>query len=186
MTIEEIFSKLAEHMLEGIMFHEQVANCYGFLTLPGYKKCHEYHYYCEIRNYRHLYNYVLSHCNKLIKVNIVPAEDIINSSFYKYTRQEIDINTKRTTVRDIIKKWVTWEEETKGLLEACYKELYEAGEVAACFKIGCFIKDVEKELKCAVNKQIKLEATGYDIGSIVGEQDELHDKYKCKLDCLKL
>lgn len=186
MTVDEIFSKIAEHMLHGIMFHEQVANCYGFLSLPGYKKCHEYHYYSEICNYRCLYNYCLDHCNKLIKIGEVKNPNVINTGWYKYTREEVDVNTKRTAVRDLVKNWADWEKETKKLLEDSYKSLYELGEIAAAIKIACFIEDVDKELKCAQNKHIRLESTGYDINNIISEQDDLYEKYKCKIAHMEL
>jgi len=34
---------------------------------------------------------------------------------------EVDTNTKRSAVKDSMKKWVDWEKETKVLLEASYK-----------------------------------------------------------------
>lgn len=184
MTIEEIFTKLAEHMLQGIMIHEQVANCYGFLSLKGYEKCHEYHYYSELCNYRCLYKYSLKYCGKLIKIGELKDPGIINANWYKYTRGEVDVNTKRTAVRDLVKHWVEWEKSTKTLLETSCKELYELGEIAAAQKIYCFLKDVTHELAHAENKRINLETSGYDIGTILGEQEHLYHKYKEKLECL--
>lgn len=54
MTVEEIFSKISAHMIEGMMFHEQMCNYYDFLGLHGYKRCHEYHYLCETIEHRKL------------------------------------------------------------------------------------------------------------------------------------
>ena len=184
MTMEEIFSKIAMHMIKGIMFHEQVANCYGFLSLEGYKECHEYHYYSEIINYRHLYHYSLDHCHKLIKLGEIEDPAIISSNWYKYTKTDVDVNTKRTAIRDLMKSWIEWERETKQLLENCYKELYELGEIAAAIKISCFIKDVCNELQHAEEKRIKLETIGYDINTIIQEQHDLYEKYKTKIICL--
>lgn len=184
MAADEVFSKIAMHMIKGIMFHEQVANCYGFLSLPGYKECHEYHYYSEIMSYRHLYHYSLDHCHKLIKIDEIHDPSIISANWYKYTTEDVDVNTKRTAVRDLVKSWVEWERETKTLLETGCKELYEMGEIAAAMEVSCMLKDVCKELKCAEKKRIRLETTGYDIGSIVGEQHKLHEKYKMKIACL--
>ena len=47
MTIEQVFSRLATRMIGGMMFHEQLMNAYLFMGLPGYAKCHEYHYISE-------------------------------------------------------------------------------------------------------------------------------------------
>ncbi len=35
MTIEEIFSEISKHMIEGIMIHAQMADYYNFLGLKG-------------------------------------------------------------------------------------------------------------------------------------------------------
>ena len=37
MTIDEIFSLMAEHMVEGLMTHAQLADFYNFLGLKGYR-----------------------------------------------------------------------------------------------------------------------------------------------------
>ena len=44
MTIEEIFSELAAHAIEGMMVHDQMMSYYCFLNLKTYAKCHEDHY----------------------------------------------------------------------------------------------------------------------------------------------
>ena len=44
MTNEEIFNKLASHMIEGIMIHDEMSRAYSFLGLEGFKLCHEYHF----------------------------------------------------------------------------------------------------------------------------------------------
>lgn len=186
MNTNEVFTKLAEHMLEGISFHEQAMNCFGFLTLSGYQKCQEYHYYSEIKNYRDLCDYYLNNYRRLLKIDNYPMASVIDSNFYKYMREDVDTNTIRTTTRALIKKWVTWETETKSLLEVYYKELSDLGEIAAALKISYFLVDVEKELKNAINKLIQLETVDYDIIMIQEEQASLQKKYKHKIACIKL
>ena len=116
MNIEEIFTKLLEHMMKGVKFHEQATIYFNFLTLAGYTRCQEYHYYDEIINYRNLYNYYIDNYKKLLK--ITPQEyELINNNMYKYSRENIDANNKREIIRDIMRKWVAWETETKELLE---------------------------------------------------------------------
>jgi len=50
MTVEEIFNKLASHMVEGIMYHDDMAKAYDFLGLSGFARCHDYHHICELKN----------------------------------------------------------------------------------------------------------------------------------------
>lgn len=179
MTIEEIFSNISTHMAKGLLIHNQMASLYGFLNLRGYQKCHEYHYYEESCNYRCLQNFFLSHCNKMIHENVVEQPEIIPNNWYKFTKIEVDVNNKRSAVKDLMKKWVEWEKETKTLLELSYKQLYELGEIDCALKIAYFIKDVSKELADAQEIHINLESMGYDIVYIIDWQPDLYKQY-CK------
>ena len=57
MTVDEIFNKIAQHMVEGLMVHTQMSDYFNFLSLDGYHKCHEYHFLEESRNFRKISNY---------------------------------------------------------------------------------------------------------------------------------
>ena len=179
MTIEEIFSNISTHMSKGLLIHNQMASLYGFLNLRGYQKCHEYHYYEENYNYRCLQNFFLKHCNKLIHENSVEQPNIIPPSWYKFSKIEVDINNKRSAIKDLMKKWVDWEKETKALLESSYKQLYELGEINCATKIAEYIEDVSNELAAAQEEQINLESMGYDIVYIIDQQPDLYKRY-CK------
>lgn len=182
MTVEEIFRTISSHMIKGVMIHEQLADYYDFLNLHGYKRCHEYHSKCEMKGMRKLHRYFINHYNRLIEEEVIENPDVIPASWYRYTRQEVDANTKRSAVKSGIERWVSWEEETKTLYEKMYKELMEIGEVAAAKRLCRNIHDVDKELKWAQRKHINLVTSDYDIGYILGEQDHLHDWYKERYD----
>lgn len=177
MTVEEIFTKLATHMVEGIMIHDGMAIVYDFLALDGYRECHDYHHFAETKNYRCLYHYYMEHYHKLLNVENIPNPKIVPTSWMKYARPEVDTGTKRNAVRDMMKRWIDWEKETKTLLQTSYKELIELGEVAAAKKISCFLCDVDEELKHAEYKWIKLENLNYDLGYIMGKQEHMKKKY---------
>ena len=156
MTIEEIFSQLSAHMIKGLMIHDQLSSTYAFLNLCGYRKCHEYHYFAESFNYRCLQDYYLDHYNKLIPETKIDSPEVIPATWYKYERMDVDANTKRAAVKDMMKIWVEWETTAKQLLEQSYKELYDMGEISAALKISCFLKDTTKELHHAHEKQMNL------------------------------
>lgn len=178
MTIEEIFNQLASHMVEGIMYHDDMAKAYDFLALRGFARCHDYHHICETKNYRKLSHYYSTHYHKLIQLNKLDQPQIVPESWYKYTTLDVDISTKRNAVKELMAKWVKWETETKNLYQAMRQELCSIGEVAAALYVDCFICDVDEELVWAQKKQIKLETLGYDIGAIIQCSEALHKKYK--------
>lgn len=182
MTVEEIFANLSSHMAKGLIIHDQLSNAYNFLNLCGYKKCHEYHYYEENRNYHCLRDFYLDTYHKMIPEDkVAQSVEIFPANWYKYKKEDVDTNTKRTAIRDLTKYWINWEEETVSLLERLYKELYELGEVYAASKIKYFLKDTAEELAHARNKFINLETSSYDISDILTEQDSLCEKYSKKI-----
>lgn len=181
MTIEEIYSNIAKHMVKGIMFHEQMANYYDFIGLHGYKRCHEYHYFCESKCFRKLNRYFINHHNKLIKEEDIEKPDMIPMSWYQYKREDVSSTDIRNAAKISVEMWVKWERDTKLLYENMFSEAMAAGEVASAKKICTFVKDVDHELKYAERYMLKLKAVDYDLGFIMSEQKRLHDKYKAKL-----
>ena len=181
MTVEEIFSNLSAHMIKGLMIHDQMANYYDFLGLHGFKRCHEYHYHKESTAYRELCGYYINHYSKLVPEKRIEDPNIIPDSWYKYSRQDVDINTKRNAVKEGIEKWVAWERETKKLYQDSYIELLDANEIDAAAFIEKMICDVSRELKHSERKHIYYMSANFDMSVILPEQKCMHDKYKKKL-----
>ena len=182
MTVEEIYSKIANHMIKGMMTHEQLANYYDFLGLEGYKRCHEYHYIKETCEYRSLCRYFINHHNKLIPYSDVENPNIIPSAWYSHIRDDVDTTTKRNAVKSGLTVWVNWEKETKKLYEDMYNELIKIGEVASAFKVKELICNVDCELKKAERYHLNKKATDYDILLIIEEQHKKHEKYRKKME----
>lgn len=178
MTLEEIFSNIAKHMVKGMMIHDQMANYYDFLGLKGYKRCHEYHYLCECCEFRGLNRYFINHENKLIPLAGVENPNIIPETWYKYSRQDVDTNTKKNAVKNGYALWESWEKETKQLYEDMYKELMNIDEIAAALKIKELICDVDKELKDVERCVLELKAVDYNMSHIISMQEHYHEKYR--------
>ena len=181
MTVDEIFSELSAHMIKGLMVHDQFCDYYDFLNLAGYKRANEYRYKKEMCNYRRLHRYVINHYGKLIQEKRVDDPEVIPSSWYRYSRDEVDANTKRNAVKTGIERWVAWEKETKTLYEMAYRELLDAKQEASAIFIQKYIEDVDCELKWAERKAIELDSVDYSLAFIIGEQKRIHDKYKEKM-----
>lgn len=177
MTINEIFAKIDAHMIEGIMFHDQMANYFDFLSLHGYKRLHEYHMLSEVASRRTLNRYFINHFDMLIPYSELTDPKIISDSWRKTNRMNVDISTKRRAVRDSFVRWKEWETVTKKLYEQSYKELCDINEIAAACKIKDLICDVDMELKCADRLSIMLYSIDYDMSSIYLCQDDMHEEY---------
>ena len=178
MTLEEIFSKIISHMKQGIKYHEEFIKAFSFLGLWGYAKCQEYHYYEEICAYNKFSHYYISHYFRLLQVKDEEIKELIPTTWYKYSAQAVDINTKRNAIKELMTKWVEWEKDTKKLYEEMYFEILNMKEAAAAIQIEELIKDVDDELHKAQKELLNLEAIGYDLTLIIDWQDKLKKKYK--------
>lgn len=186
MTVNEIFTHLTSHMVEGMMYHEQMANYYDFLNLKGYKRCHEYHYLMETLNHRKIQRYYINHYQKLIEDGEIRNPNGIPSNWYRHVRQDVDGTTKKNSVKAGIESWVSWEKHTKDLYSELYIELVNLGEISSASELECLICDVDEELKYASRKHLDLMSVDYNISDIILEQDRIHDKYKTKIHDFRL
>lgn len=178
MTVDEIFTKVASHMIEGMMIHDALTHGYSFLGLYGFAKCHEYHHIAETKGYMQLMSYYSSRYHKLLNIDKIPQPEIIPQTWYKYTTMDVDTNTKRQAIQTMMKKWIEWERDTKKLYQEMHQELCTLGEVAAADEIKEYIRDVDDELKHAEKKFIKLESIEYNISTIIDWQQPMYKKYK--------
>ena len=95
MEVSEIFARLKAHMLEGMVFHDEMVRYYGFLNCDKWKNEHEWHYAEETEGYRQLCDYYMNHYNMLIPVEPMNRPDVIPESWYRYMRQDVDAGTKK-------------------------------------------------------------------------------------------
>ena len=185
MTVEEIFSKISKHMIDGIMTHSQLADYYNFIGLKGYSKCHEYHFLIENCNFRKLCNYYIKHFNKLIPELPNDNPHVIPTTWFGYSRVEVDSSTRKTAIQSGIEKWVNWENSTKRFYQTMYTELISLKEVAAAEEIKKYLSDVDEELEVAQQKHLENKAIDYDIFDIIAKQDEIYKKYDKKIKEIK-
>ena len=182
MTVDEIYSEIANRMIKGMMIHNELADYYKFLGLDGYSKCHEYHYFKESKCYRKFNKYIISHHNKLIPDERFEYESIIPSSWYAYSRDDVDTATKQSAVKKALTDWVEWETETKELYEKMYRELMSMDEVASALYLADVICEVDKEHSKAMKYHLNKKAMNYDLTDIVSEQKNCKKKYCEKIE----
>ena len=183
MSIDEIFSKMASHMIEGMMVHEQLMNAYLFLNLSGYAACHEHHYLSETKGYIRLCHYKAEHLNSLIQSTFTSKNtpDIIPSSWFTSSREQVNASTRKQAMETALDTWINWEEETKTLYEGFYTELLNTDHVAEAEFVKGYILDVEDEIVYARNEKILKTAMAFDIVSILEEQNKVMKFFKDKI-----
>lgn len=170
MDVEEIFSKIVAHQIEGLMFHDQMANYYRFLGLKGFAKEHEHHFMEETKSYQKICRYFVRHYNKLLPQNEADNPQAIPSSWYNYMRKDVDTSTRRNAVGDGFAQWIKWETDTKALYEESVHSLYEGGAIASAIVLEKLVADVDCELKTAEEEKMELDAMNYDMTGIIQMQ----------------
>lgn len=173
MTVEEIFTKMASHMLDGVMIHEQLVHYHNFLHLNGYANFHMERCMEESVGYMRLNNFYISHYNKLIPNIKVTQINIIPKSWYSHIRGDIDSSTLRNSVKSGLEMWVKWEKDTQKLYQELYVELIDLGEVASAKFVSDCICEVTEELKEAETYYFNKKVRDYDIQDIMDEQDKI-------------
>lgn len=181
MQVIDAFAKVSDHMIEGMMMHEQMADYYNFLGLGGFKRLHEYHFLCETISMRRIHRYVIDRRNRLLPVANAKHIDVIPVEWSNFTRQAVESETKSKAVETGMHEWCKWEHETKELYAKSVKDLYDAGQVAAAHMIRELVRDVDDECKYADRLARELGAVDYDMQVIMPMQHELHEKYGKKL-----
>ena len=181
MNIQEIFLQLTNHMLEGMMVHEQLANYFAFLVLQGYQCCHEYHHLDETLNYRRLQQYYIEHYNLLLPEPQPTIIQTIPPVWYNIDRQQITIQDKQEGIKKGMLAWQNWEYETKKLYEQSYSNLLSIAEVASAEQIKELIIDVDNELVEVEQMYLSILAIDIDLTVIIPEQKELFKTYSKKI-----
>ncbi len=205
--LQQLYSELIDRMKQGVEMHEQLADYYGFLNLPGYQKCHEYQMLCELLTYRKAKDAYMKEYNQLIPINNMMNgmanmaanngmnnmnnngnnngnynyREVIPQTWYKYTRYDVDSGTKRTAVKDGFKKWVEYEKETKQFLTNMVQRLEQQNDRESARKLDYLIDHVQKEIETAEEKMMALENSGYDMNYILQQQEPLKMKYAEKI-----
>lgn len=172
MAAGDIFAKLSQHMVQGIMFHEGMVDYYNFMNLPGYAACHCWHAKCEAKSRRALREWYIRHCGRLVPHHANSAQDVIPANWYNYTQMEVSPSDIQKAVRDGLEKWVEWETQTKAMYENAYSALMQEGHIAAACFVRDLVLDVSEELATAQRYLLNKKAGGYDIGAILSEQDK--------------
>ena len=181
MTVEEIFTKVFQHMRTGVQFHDDIALAHDYLNLEGLSLLHTFHAREEKENYQRLYHYYLSRYAKLVPIENLSDSKIIPETWFKYSTYVVDNNTRCNAIKELMTKWIKWEQETKKLYQEIRQELALQGEVAAALQIDQYILDVDEELEDAQKKLMRLEIINYDLVEVMNWQERLYKKYKKKL-----
>ncbi len=183
---EEIFAQMKNRQIAALMFHGQMAEYFDFLSLHGYKRLHEYQYFAESAEFRHISRYYINHHGKLLPEGFDGDIRAIPDAWITANRMAVGKSTKQKAVEDGFNMYREWESGTKAAYERYAARLRELGHEADALFVDCLVKDVDHELKRLDRIILDLISAGYDMVYIVESQKAIHDKYKRKIKEIRL
>ena len=177
-TCAEIYSIIDSHQIEALMFHDQMADYFGFLGLDGFKCMHEFHHLDESIGRRKTKRYYMKHHSRLLEEAPVDNPKAIPTDWLKYTKFDVSQQVRNQAVQNGFRRYVEWEEASKKLYEQCAARLMELGHVADYNHVNCLVEDVDDELAELYELWLRLKSMNFDAGYTESIQEELHTKYK--------
>ena len=181
MDCAEIFSALLSQQKKAVSFHEQLCVVFNFLNLHGFKRWHEYQNVTESETMRKIYRHYIKHHDRLIKPLPLEGMDEIPNDWYNAERSEVTSAIVAQYTKRGLQAHIQWETDSLENLQAFAKRLLALGEIDDYSFVARMICDVSKELEKVKRVYYKISATGFDVVFIEEMQDEIHDKYKERL-----
>ena len=177
MTIDEIFSKMATHMVEGLMIHDQLSQAFCYLGLYGYEKIHLHQYEDESQAYKDIARYYILNKCKTVEVGKVDDPGILKRQWFESYSYDIRPSTRKQIVDECFKLWVDWEHDTKQLYQDLYVKALAIGEVSDAAKIQDYVVEVGEEWVKAKDIWQKLRSVDFDLVAINDEQASVYDLF---------
>lgn len=182
----DLYAEVVKRMNTALLFHSSLSDYFNFLGLHGFKRIHEYQYFCESIEKRKLQRKVLDVHNKIVPMVGHEKPEVIPVDWYKHTRMDIDDNVIAKYVRQAMKTYKEWEEESKCIYECIACIFLNRGELIDYEIMMCYAEDVQEELKKIYRLCEELNGVGYDTLYIMEIQKCIHNEYKCKMKHLKI
>ena len=177
---KEVFSIINARQITALMFHDQMADLFDFLGLPGFKRMHEYQYLSESAEHRTTKRYYINHHGYLIPDEEIDPVDVIPDDWYRYNRMEVTSSVRKQAVQKAMEQYKDWECDTKCIYEKCAAYLMAWKQIADFDKVSALVHDVDQELKHLERLCLELKSVDYDCTYIATIQPEYHEMYKEK------
>lgn len=146
------------------MVHDDLAQYYDFLAIHKCRDMHERHAKEEFCNYHKICRHYMSTHNKLLPNIRATQQEVIPEGWMRYSRDDVDLATKKQGMKNGLTKWWEWERDTKEFLKDRMSELSDIEDRCV---IRSLLDDVIKEEKCAHEKCLYFKAVDYNLGQFL-------------------
>lgn len=167
----EIFKRIAEKQIEGLMFHSDMADYYAFLNLKIFKDFHDKQYIEESENLRKIKNYFIEKNHKTLLLNpLIPPKTITPVEWEDKTTMDVDKDSIKILLKKSLETYRDWENKVCECYKNCADELFDKGYYDDYQFVRCLIDEVEKEKIHVISLMADLSVVDYDITKVKGLQ----------------
>lgn len=175
-SVEDVYSEINSRMIAALMFHDQMADYFTFLGLPGYAKIHSRQYHAECREREEMKTYYIQRHGRILNDKFTGKVEVIPKTWKNVKSFAVGKGTKQKAVEDGFLLYREWEEETGKLYETYSKALYDGGNVIDALKVGELARHTAEELLMIDAIMIDLISSGYDMVYIAEMQKRYTEK----------
>lgn len=179
---EDILELVIIRKLQGVMIHNDLKNGFDYLNMHGFKRQQEYRSMDEMSDFNGLTRYMINRHDKMFTKNVERVQILPMGLETLTSRFSISADQKKQFVKSMFENWHEWEKETVELLEKYATELAKTERNVDAHKIKELLLGTSKELKYLERQVLEYSNVDWSLHHLYCCQEELHSKYKSKLE----
>lgn len=177
MNVMDIISAAVRHMVEGLMFHDQMMQFFLYLGMPGLARLQEKRYLDESRAMADLQKYAIRAYGMIASDSGTSARDYIPSTWRDSPRNLVDLRGTEDA-RVALETWEGWEADTKKLYSQLYFQAGEVRDAGASEKMAELVRGVDKEHRFVSELVARARAVDHDPGAMALIDASVCEDYK--------
>lgn len=177
MNVMDIISAAVRHMVEGLMFHDQMMQFFLYLGMPGLARLQEKRYLDESRAMAELQQYAIRAYGMIASDSGTSARDYIPSTWRDSPRNLVDLRGTEDA-RVALETWEGWEADTRKLYGQLYFQAGEIRDAAASERLAELVRDADKEHRFVAELLARAMAVETDQGAMALIDASVCEDYK--------
>ena len=162
----DVFGDILRHMVEGTMFHLQMAQLFCYLGLSGFSTLQERRFLDENRTMMDLERFVIETLGTIPDTGAVEARNYLPAEWHDDPREILQPDQIGEYVKFGVETWKDWEEKTKTLYNRCYYSLDDLRSAYASDEVMKILRGTGDELRYVYALSSKLRGCQYDMPTI--------------------
>jgi len=160
--VHEIMNCIYKHKMDGVIFHQSMADFYDFMRLIGFKDWQHHQFEEELGELEDMQTKYISMTHMLLSAEgEVFKNEVIPETWYEQSNMGIDAEEIKKQVKGSLHLYMDWEEKTKALYLEKHNKLIELKEYHAASAVREMAEDVAAEIEFLEEVIMELESVVY-------------------------